>query len=352
MGRGATMDRRADRVSEAALVAETVTSARWAGALPALSVLTPTYRRSRYLPGLFRALEALERAEEIEVVIVDNGSGDDTWEVLAGFASSTALAVCVARIEHNHGPAPGRNAAIDLARAPIVAFTDDDCMPDPRWASELIGEFGRGARVVQGRTETEAGKRGPWDHTMTIRQPTQLFETCNVAYRREDVLAAGGFRQLPGYRFNGKPFGGEDTMLGWDILRATNTALTFSPDAVVEHRIEPRGYRKWLKVRNGTSIFPALVRSVPEVRTSLFLRVFLTPHTAAFDLAAVSLAAAAALQSFVPLVGFLPYAWKLMPRRGQSLRVWAKRLAPLIIGDAATALSLLRGSVKYRRVVL
>jgi glycosyltransferase involved in cell wall biosynthesis len=344
MGRGMTVDARANT--------ETVASARWSSAAAELSVVVSTYRRSHYLPGLLRALEAQEAANRIEVIIVDNGSGDATWGVLTQFAQSTQLALCAARIEENHGPAPGRNTAVGLARAPLLAFTDDDCMPGPRWAAAMLDAFTDGARVVQGRTETEAGPRGPWDHTMTIRRPTHLFETCNVAYRRDDVLESGGFRPLPAYRFNGKPFGGEDTMLGWDIVRRTRAPLAFCEDAVVEHRIEPRGYRKWLQVRNGTSIFPALVRNVPEVRDGLYLRVFLTARSAAFDLAVVCVVAAAVLRTWVPLVGVLPYAWKLAPRRLQGLRGWAKRVVPLVIGDFATAFSLCRGSVKYRRLVL
>ena len=352
MGRGATMDTRANPMRAETSVVETVTSAAWATATPDMSIVVSTYRRPQYLPGLFAALGAQEAAHRIEVIIVDNGSGDTSWDVLTQFAKSTPLVLCAARIEDNHGPAPGRNAAIALARAPLIAFTDDDCMPDPRWTATLLDEFASGAAVVQGRTETEAGARGPWDHTMTIRRTTQLFETCNVAYRRADVLAAGGFTSLPKYRFNGKPFGGEDTILGWGIVRTTGVPVTFSNDAVVEHRIEPRSYRKWLKVRNGTSIFPALVRSVPEVRNSLFWRVFLTARSAAFDLAVVGLVAAVALWSWIPLLALAPYAWALRPRRGQRLGPWAKRVAPLAMGDAATAWSLWRGSVKYRRIVL
>lgn len=352
MGRGATMDTRANRVSADTSVVETVTSAAWAAAAPEMSIVVSTYRRPQYLPGLFAALGAQEAAHRVEVIIVDNGSGDTTWDVLRQFAKSTGLALCAARIEDNHGPAPGRNAAIGLARASLIAFTDDDCMPDPHWTTALLDDFARGALVVQGRTETEAGPRGPWDHTMTIRRPTQLFETCNVAYRRSDVLDAGGFRPLPSYRFNGKPFGGEDTILGWGIVRATGAPVTFSNDAVVEHRIEPRSYRKWLQVRNGTSIFPALVRSVPEVRDSLFWRLFLTPRSASFDLGVVGLVAAVGLWSWIPLLGLVPYAWHLRPRRGQRIGPWAKRVAPLVVGDAATAWSLWRGSVKYRRIVL
>jgi glycosyltransferase involved in cell wall biosynthesis len=334
-------------------VAERVTSASWSTARPELSVVVSTYRRPHYLPGLLAALEAQEAAARLEVVIVDNGSGDTTWELLTAHTQQTQLAVCAARIEHNDGPAPGRNAAVQLARAPFLAFTDDDCMPQPEWARRMLEGLAGGAYAIQGRTEPEAGvPRGPWDHTMTVRRPTELFETCNIAYRRADVLAAGGFRQLPNYIFNGKPFGGEDTMLGFDILRATGSDLVFDRDAVVEHRVEPRSYRGWLKVRNGTSIFPALVRSVPEVRDSLFLRVFLTARSAAFDLAVASIVAAGVARSWWLLAGVLPYAWRLAPRRARGLRVWATRLVPLVVGDAATALSLWRGSVRYRRLVL
>jgi glycosyltransferase involved in cell wall biosynthesis len=352
MGRGGAAGV-ADRAGAAAPVVETVTSERWATAQPQLSIVVSTYRRPRYLPGLLDALDAQDAGDHIEVIIIDNGSGDETWAALSARAQRTPLALCAARIEHNNGPAPGRNAAVQLARAPFLAFTDDDCIPHRAWAARMLAGLAGGERAIQGRTEPEAGvPRGPWDHTMTVRRPTELFETCNIAYRREDVIAAGGFRQLPGYIFNGKPFGGEDTMLGFDILRATGSELVFDAEAVVEHRIEPRSYRKWLKVRNGTSIFPALVRSVPEVRASLFLRIFLTARSAAFDLAVLSLVAAGVARTWWPLVGLLPYLWKLAPRRGQNLRGWAKRLIPLVIGDGATAFSLWRGSVRYRRPVL
>ncbi|MEY2418905.1 MAG: hypothetical protein QOG90_1585 [Actinomycetota bacterium] len=343
----------ADRVGAADTVVDIATSAPWSTAQPELSVVVSTYRRPHYLPGLLAAFEAQEARERIEVIIVDNGSGDSTWATLVDHVKVTRVAMCAARIEDNHGPAPGRNAAVQLARAPLLAFTDDDCLPHPQWARRMLEGLQSGARVIQGRTEPEAGvPRGPWDHTMTIRRPTELFETCNVAYRREDVVAAGGFRPLPSYRFNGKPFGGEDTMLGRDILRATRSELVFDADAVVEHRIEPRSYRKWLKVMNGTSIFPALVASVPEVRDSLFLRVFLTSRTAAFDLGVLSVVGAGVSRTWVPLVGVVPYAWKLAPRRRRGLRGWATRLVPLVIGDGAMALSLWRGSIRYRRLVL
>jgi hypothetical protein len=350
---GIVGDFRPRGVTAAADVAEQVTSARWATARAELSIVVSTYRRPHYLPGLLAALEAQDAAERVEVIIVDNGSGDTTWEALCDFVRTTTLPMCAARVEHNNGPAPGRNAGVGLVRAPFIAFTDDDCIPHREWARRMLDGLAGGARAIQGRTEPEAGvPRGPWDHTIAVRRPTELFETCNVAYRRDDVVAAGGFRQLPGYTFNGKPFGGEDTMLGFDILRATGSELVFDEEAVVEHRVEPANYRKWLKAKNGASIFPALVRAVPELRDSMFLRVFLTSRSAAFDLALIGVTTAAALWAWWPLCALAPYAWKLAPRRRRGLRTWAKRLVPIVIGDGTTALSLWRGSVRYRRLVL
>jgi glycosyltransferase involved in cell wall biosynthesis len=336
-----------------AAVAETAVSGRWDAQRADVCVIVSTFRRPHYLPGLLAALAAQDIApERLEVVIVDNGSGDDTWAVLSRYVRETPLAMCAARLEENHGPAPGRSAAVAISRAPYLAFTDDDCMPEPSWARAILEHLQRGARVVQGRTEAVSGNRGPWDHTMTIRGITQWFETCNVGYRRDDVVEAGLFSALPAYRFNGKPFGGEDTILAWKILRSTAAPAVFADDAVVRHRIEPRGFRGWLKYRHGTSIFPALVRSIPEVRSAMFLRYFLTARTAAFDLATVCVVTALVLRSPLPLVGVLVYVRKVLPRRWRNLGYWAQHLAAVVIGDASAAAGLWRGSVRYRRVVL
>jgi glycosyltransferase involved in cell wall biosynthesis len=315
-----------------------------------------TFRRPHYLPGLVAHLEAqdLDRAR-FEVVLVDNASGDTTWDALCDVARATPLAMCVARVEHNGGPATGRNAAVELARAPLVAFTDDDCLAHPGWAAALLAALEQGHTVVQGRTEPEAGvPRGRWDHTITVRKPTVLFETCNIGYRRADVIAAGGFRPLHGYRAGrgGHPFGGEDTVLGWNIARTNGDQPVFVDDAVVEHRIEPRDFRGWMNMRASMAIFPALIANVPELRHVFVARWFFSRRTIAFDLALLGLVLALALRSVIPLVALLPYAWYLAPRRVRGLRTWARFVPAFVMGDAAVAWSLLQGSIRYRRPLL
>ncbi len=336
-------------------IAEVADSARYASTTPAISVLISTFRRPHYLPGLLDCLEAqaLDPAH-FEVVIVDNASNDATWAALQVRAASTPLAFRAGRVEVNGGPATGRNAALSLARAELVAFTDDDTLPEPAWVAEMLTALVDGPHLVQGRTEPAPGTRGPWDHTVAVRANTPFFETCNIGYRRDELIAAGGFRPLEGYRpgRGGTPFGGEDTVVGWDVLRAANAEPAFADNAVVHHRIEPRDFKGWLHVKKGMAIFPALIANVPEMRRFMFWRYFFTARTAAFDLAVVGDLIAVALRSPVPLLLMLPYLLMLAPRRRGGLRNWAWRLGRIVLGDVHAAWSLLKGTIRYRRIVL
>ncbi len=341
-------------LSLAAAIVETAASASWSGATAECSVLVSTFRRPHYLAGLLDSIEAQDLdPARFEVIVADNASDDTTWDILRKRAEASPVAMCVARVAKNEGPSSGRNAAASLARAPIVLFSDDDCILEPQWAREMLAAFTAGARLVQGRTAPTDEPRTTWDHTIDIRNPTALFETCNVGYRRDDVVAAGGFHALDNYIAGrgGAPFGGEDTMLGWDIVRATGSSVAFAPNAVVHHRIEPRDYEGWLRFRRGAGIFPALLRSVPELRRAMFLRCFLSPRSAAFDVAFVSVILAVVTRNVIPLAGLAPYAWMLAPRR-RGLRRWARLVPRYVRGDAATALSLVRNSARQRRVVL
>ena len=141
-------------------------------------------------------------------------------------------------------------------------------------------------------------------------------------------------------------------MLGWDVVRASGTAPEFAHDAVVHHRIEPRGVRGWLHVRMGMAIFPALIANIPEMRNQFFLRWFFSRRSAAFDLALVGLVAAIVLRSPLPLLALVPYLTFLAPRSHRGLRTWASRLGPYVLADCATLWTLLQGSVRYRRLLL
>jgi len=94
---------------------------------PEISVVIPTKDRATYLELTLASLavQELDRSR-FEVVVVDDGSKDHTAEVLQAW--SEAVPLRVARHAQNGGRSAARNSGVELCRAPIVLFLDDDCI--------------------------------------------------------------------------------------------------------------------------------------------------------------------------------------------------------------------------------
>ena len=87
--------------------------------------------------GVDRCLHALaaQKDVDLEVIVVDDGSTDATSD------TAREHSVTVIRHETNRGLAAARNTGLRAASAPIVAFLDDDCEPEPEWARELLEAY-------------------------------------------------------------------------------------------------------------------------------------------------------------------------------------------------------------------
>ena len=340
----------------AAVVAE---SAAWDGPTPQVAAVVATYQRAGFLAELVAALEAQDLPPaDVEVVLVDNGSTDGTADELARLAATTSLRLRVVRMERNRGPAPGRNAGVRATRAPIVAITDDDCLPTPGWLRGILAAFADGADVVQGTVHADPVGRetmGPWDHTIWVTVPTPFFETCNVAYRRSAFDRAGGFDEDDPLLHppSGRAFG-EDACLAWEVQR-TGGRAAFTSEALVHHRCIPSTYERWLADQRELAGFPGLARRSPLVARMFVGGLFLSRRSARFDLAVASLVAAVLLRRPVLVVLTLPWAWmrwKDAVRAGRSRRAAPALLARLAWSDTVALGALLRGSVRHRRPVL
>ncbi|HEX8108831.1 MAG TPA: glycosyltransferase family 2 protein [Kofleriaceae bacterium] len=85
-----------------------------------VSVIVPTFNRARWLGNAIRsALQQLQAGDEL--IVIDDGSTDDTREVVAAFGER----VTYVRGEHR-GAGPARNLGLARARGDLVAFLDDD----------------------------------------------------------------------------------------------------------------------------------------------------------------------------------------------------------------------------------
>jgi glycosyltransferase involved in cell wall biosynthesis len=283
---------------------------------------------------------AVQEGVDYDVVVIDNGSSDGTYEMLAERAESFPVAMAVLRVP---GPIGGaRQAAVDHATAELIAFTDSDCIPAPDWLRHLVAAFDdETLDVVQGRTDPVVEPSGRWPKTISIGSWTDRYETCNIAYRASALEAAGGFDPAA-------ELGGEDTTAGWRVRRL-GRRHAYAEQAVVHHAVTYPGLRWHHRFARDLAMWPALVRDFPELReTLLHNHFFLRERSAAFDLAALGVALVAGRKPLGALL-VLPYArllrpaWKADGPRGA---------AEVLSYDANTAAGLIAGSWRARTVVL
>ena len=201
-----------------------------------LSLVICSRNRARQLDATLRHILTLKSADPWDLVIVDNGSTDETQAVIQGFRSQFTheLATC---FEPRAGLGHARNRGWTIAKGDIVAFTDDDCYP----AQDFLISVGR-AFEEDVRLGFVGGRLLLYDQTdcavaiqeSTSRRelgprtfiPAGLIPGANFACRRQALESVGGFdgRFGPDDKFKGEINGtsGEDvrSRLVWRIRSA------------------------------------------------------------------------------------------------------------------------------------
>ncbi|MCU1449136.1 MAG: glycosyl transferase family 2 [Acidimicrobiales bacterium] len=233
------------------------------------SVVVATYNRSRCLERLLGALESQTGVDDFEIVVVDDGSTDDTWRELERLRPVARRPMVTLQLPQNRGPATARNVGWRAGTGPVVAFTDDDCLPDAGWLARLVARFDE-ADVVQGRTVPDTGAEGDaglFSHTVAVDGPSGFYETCNIAYRRTLLEGLGGFDE----RFR-HPYG-EDVDLGWRAVGAGGR-VEFEPEAVVVHEVRPSTLKNQLRGARRLVAVPLVLRLHPSLRPRLIHHLF------------------------------------------------------------------------------
>ena len=314
---------------------------------PDVSVVIATHDRAGLLPRLVAALEAQTYSGAIEVIFVDDGSRDDTPHVLADLAARSSLEIRTLGDGRNRRQAGARNIGWRDARAPIVAFTDDDCIPTSRWLEEGMRAMGDGHRVVVGLTLPNPDQehlKGPFSRTIVVTK-SDYFETCNIFYRRGDVEAAQGFDEA----FTSH--GGEDTDLGWRVTAAGADAV-FAPEALVHHDVKPSDLRAATREALRWTGIPRVVRLHPSARRYLVGRIFWKPSHAP----ALGALAGILLGWRWPLALLLGAPWVWYRVRVDPLAPGPRRrviaLPGALVIDLAEVTAMVRGSIRARTFVL
>lgn len=158
-----------------------------------VSIIVPAYNAAATLAECLQAcLDQTHPATE--VILVDDGSTDDTATVARSFPVTYIR-------QENRGPAAARNHGARVARGEILAFTDADCVPDSDWIESLLRGFDSGTVAVGGtygiRNDSSLLARLLHEEIALRHQnfidTVDFLGSFNVAYIKSAFDAAGGF---------------------------------------------------------------------------------------------------------------------------------------------------------------
>jgi len=212
---------------------------------PFVSVIVPTFQRPDALAACLGALAELDYPRDrFEAIVVVDG-GDPPTEAIAGARDR----LDVTMIEQtNSGPAAARNAGAAHARGDLLAFTDDDCLPDRGWL-RAFAELGieadvlAGGRIVNGAPDNVYAEASQlvldfvFDYYCADPQRARFLISCNMC------VPAARFREVGG--FDARFRVSEDRELS-DRWRFRGGRVVYVPEAVVHH-VRPMSFRGFVR---------------------------------------------------------------------------------------------------------
>jgi glycosyltransferase involved in cell wall biosynthesis len=221
---------------------------------PRVSIVINTLNRAESLGTTLEALQWIAYAGEFEVVVVNGPSTDSTEALLAPWSDRVVLERCpVANLSVS------RNIGIAASSGEIVAFIDDDAVPEPEWLGQLVAAFG----------DPLVGAAGGYvlDHTGVAYQSTYALFTrlgdpvaspgraspervfpysftfphligTNMAFRRTALDDVGGFDEQYEYYLDDTDLVVRIIDRGYDVRQVSGAHLhhRFAPSTIRDHR--------------------------------------------------------------------------------------------------------------------
>ena len=219
---------------------------------------------------LIRCLKALSEQslekEFFEVIVVSDGPDPETGTALQSLGKKSKLNLKGLHTTEKRGPAAARNLGWLSARSPLIAFTDDDCIPNRNWLRSLLNCYqGQELLALSGSTKVPLPK-DPTDFALnTARLQEAEFITANCACTKTALVKTGGFDE----RF--KLAWREDSDLHFKLLQLDVKILKVSK-AVVIHPVRPARWGVSLKEQRKSAYEALLFRKYPDLYRSKIMQ--------------------------------------------------------------------------------
>lgn len=224
-------------------------------ALPKMSVIICSYNGASTVESCLRSLERI-RYPDFEVIFVDDGSTDNTQEIVAKFPWVRNIR------QRNMGLSNARNVGMNAATGEIIVYTDSDCEADEDWLYYLAIAMKRSGHIGMGGPNLIPDE-GSWvadcvglapggpTHVMIDDRTAEHVPGCNMAFYTFAAREINGFD--PQYRA-----AGDDVDFIWR-LQHRGWSIGFSPAAQVWH-YRRNTVRAYLKQQRGYGTAEALLK--------------------------------------------------------------------------------------------
>lgn len=206
-----------------------------------VSIVIPAYNAQKIISKTIEACLQQNYSNEYEVIVVDDGSTDDTADIIKKYPVKYIY-------QNNSGPAAARNTGWKAASGEIICFIDSDCIPEKNWVEKIvkrytsdeIGGVGGSYDIINKDSllarciHEEIGQRH-----ITTSGETDYLGSFNLSYRKKVLEKMGGFNE------SFKHASGEDNDLSYRVKKA-GYKLIFDKDIKVSHHHQTN-FLKYLK---------------------------------------------------------------------------------------------------------
>lgn len=286
-----------------------------------VSIVIPTYQRPKLLTNCLTALlqQKFDR-QQYEIIVVSDGPDEQTRAIVNEWSLYDHPQIKYLPLPQKKGPAGARNYGWLNAKGSIIAFTDDDCLPDAHWLQEIVAHCNPDENLAITGKVVVPIKGRPTDHEQnTAHLQTADFITANCACTKHALIKAGGFDEEFEMAWR------EDSDLHFKFIH-NNVPIRKVESAVVVHPVRASAWGVSIKDQKKTMYNALLYKKHPELYDRLIRQK--TPVLYYCIIAAFMIMVAGLLthQSALSTVGFAGWAgltcWFIFKRlRNTSLTV-------------------------------
>lgn len=225
-----------------------------------LSVVIPTYKRPELLMRCLHALvEQYFDKDDYEIIVVSDGPDELAKQIVYVWDETYPVNIYYVELPVKKGPAAARNAGWRMASAELIAFTDDDCMPDCHWLRNIWEAWQQEAEIAYtGRIIVPLSSKPTDFERNTAQLEKAEFVTANC------VCTCTALEKIDGFDERFEAAWREDSDLEFRLMLA-QVPIKHLPQAIVVHPVRKAPWGVSIKEQRKNVFNALLYKKFPQL---------------------------------------------------------------------------------------